>query len=112
MSEKIHPVAVEIDGRLWFDLPLRDGLWSLGTLLREIGWTPPPEPAGMPVFPIKAKDALAPEAVAAYRDLCERYELHDQAVQVQLALDEITAWQAANEELLKLPDHQHVGVTP
>lgn len=65
----------------------------------------------MPVFVIKAKDALAPEAVAAYRDLCTKYGLHLQAEQVQLALDEMEAWQAAHDDLLRLPDHQHVPAT-
>jgi DNA-binding HxlR family transcriptional regulator len=64
----------------------------------------------MPVFVIKAQDALAPQAIEAYRRLCVRYELLEQAEQVQLALDEIEAWQAANEDLLRLPRHRHVPV--
>lgn len=62
----------------------------------------------MPVFIIKGRDALAPEAVAAYRDLCLKYRLDAQAAQVQLALDEIEAWQAAYPDDLRLPNHAHV----
>jgi len=64
----------------------------------------------MPVFVIKAKDALAPEAVAAYLALCRGYGLGDQAVEVEKALTEIEGWQARNEDLLKLPDHKHIPV--
>lgn len=64
--------------------------------------------APMPVFTIKAQDALAPEAVSAYHDLCVKYGLHGQAYQVRLALAEIADWQAANVDLIKLPDHDHV----
>lgn len=64
----------------------------------------------MPVFIIKAKDALAVEAVEAYRDLCTKYRLHDQAAQVQLALDEIVHWQGGNEDRMQLPNHVHVPV--
>ncbi len=62
----------------------------------------------LPVFTIKAKDALAVEAVAAYRDLCTKYGLFEQANQVQLALEEIRAWQQDHEDDLRLPDHVHV----
>lgn len=62
----------------------------------------------MPVFVIKAKDALAPEAVGAYRDLCLKYGLDSQAAEVRKALSEISAWQLANEDRVKLPDHEHV----
>jgi len=63
----------------------------------------------MPTFVIKGSDALAPAAIEAYRRLCVQYELHEQAEQVQMALDEIEDWQADHEELLKLPDHYHRG---
>lgn len=69
------------------------------------------QPETMPTFVIKAKDALAPEAVKAYRDLCVKYGLRDQAAQVQLALNEIERWQRDNEGSLKLPDHKHVPVS-
>ncbi len=62
----------------------------------------------MPVFTIKAKDALALEAVTAYRDLCTKYGLHGQASEVQLALNELELWQQDHEDELQLPDHAHV----
>jgi len=62
----------------------------------------------MPVFVIKAKDALALEAVAAYRDLCTRYGLHGQASEVQLALNEMELWQQDHEDEMRLPHHIHV----
>jgi hypothetical protein len=64
----------------------------------------------MPVFPIKAKDALASTIVAAYRQECIRHDLHGQAEQVWLALEEILAWQRRNPEFVNLPDHKHVPV--
>lgn len=63
----------------------------------------------MPVFVIKAKDLLAPEAVAAYRDLCIIYGLREQAAEVNKAIEEIAAWQEANVDVVKLPDHTHVA---
>ena len=62
----------------------------------------------MPVFPILAKDALAPGIIAAYRDLCLAEGATAQAGQVQLALDEVVAWQAANPGQVAMPDHRHV----
>ncbi|HZN77975.1 MAG TPA: hypothetical protein VFC00_40710 [Micromonosporaceae bacterium] len=62
----------------------------------------------MPIFPIKAKDALAPEAVAAYLALCRKYRLDGQAREVEKALVEIEGWQARHEDLLQLPTHVHV----
>lgn len=64
----------------------------------------------MPVFVIKATDALAPEAVEAYYELCIRYGLDEQAAQVQLALEEIRDWQNRNDDELTLPSHKHVPV--
>jgi hypothetical protein len=66
--------------------------------------------AGMPVFVLKAKDALAVWPIEDYRRECVRHGLIDQAEQVQLAIDEIKAWQAAHWDLVKLPDHKHVPV--
>lgn len=66
-----------------------------------------PEPP-MPVFPILAKDLLAVDAVAAYQALCLKHGRAEQAAQVQLALDEMDAWQAAHPDLVKWPDHDHV----
>lgn len=62
----------------------------------------------MPVFTIKAQDQLAPRAVLAYAGLCMAAGLTDQAEQVRAALVEIEAWQAANPDRVKLPDHAHV----
>ncbi len=62
----------------------------------------------MPVFKIKAKDALAVEAIEAYRDLCVRESLTDQAGQVDLAIGEIEDWQAMHPGRVKLPDHVHM----
>lgn len=62
----------------------------------------------MPVFTIKAKDLLAGPAIEAYRDLCSKYGLHEQAAQVQLAFDEVVRWQSANKDLLQMPSHMHV----
>lgn len=63
----------------------------------------------MPVFTIKAKDLLATEAVQAYRALCTKYDLSEQAVQVQLALDEIRAWQRDHNDQVRIPHHRHVA---
>jgi hypothetical protein len=71
-----------------------------------------PDPSGMPVFPIKAKDALAPEAVQAYRALCARHGLDDMVAQVDLALVELDAWQAAHPNDVRLPSHRHVPTPP
>lgn len=62
----------------------------------------------MPVFVIKGKDRLAPQAVNAYHALCRHFGLHDQAEQVLRARDEIDAWQERHPDLVKLPDHPHV----
>lgn len=62
----------------------------------------------MPVFPILAKDALAPGIIAAYRDLCLATGATAQAGQVQLALDEVVAWQATNPGQVAMPDHRHI----
>ena len=62
----------------------------------------------MPVFPILAKDALAPGIIAAYRDLCLATGATAQAGQVQLALDEVVAWQATNPGRVAMPDHRHI----
>jgi DNA polymerase III epsilon subunit-like protein len=64
-------------------------------------------PRAMPTFTILAKDAIAPETLAAYRDLCSRFGLIDQAREVQKALEEIADWQKANPTEVKMPDHQH-----
>lgn len=62
---------------------------------------------GMPVFIIKAQDALAPEAIKAYRELCVKYGLTAQAAEVDKAIAEIVQWQQAPGNLVKLPDHVH-----
>lgn len=65
----------------------------------------------MPVFTIQGTDQLAPDAVAAYQNLCVQAGLSDQANQVWLALGEIARWQSRHPDLVKLPDHKHVPVT-
>lgn len=66
----------------------------------------------MPVFTIKGKDALAPGVIEAYRRECDRRGLHDQAMQVRLAWREVVEWQQRNPDRVKLPDHQHMPVSP
>lgn len=68
----------------------------------------PPDP--MPVFAIKAKDALSCEAVRAYHGLCVAQGLYGQAAEVEKAIAEILAWQHLHPHLVKLPDHTHVPV--
>lgn len=70
----------------------------------------PPPPPLMPVFTIKAKDELAPAAVAAYARLCRESGLYDQANEVMLALVEIEHWQREHIGDVHLPDHRHVPV--
>ena len=62
----------------------------------------------MPVFTIKAKDKLALDTIARYRDLCLRAGLLAQAAEVEEAYEEFMVWQASNPERVKLPDHKHV----
>ncbi len=64
----------------------------------------------MPVFVIKGKDQLAPHAVSAYVELCERAGLPDQAREARYATGEIQNWQFRNRDRVKLPDHKHVPV--
>lgn len=73
-------------------------------------WTGQVTTSVMPVFTIKAKDTLAPDAVAAYRDLCEENGLYGQASEVQLALNEIELWQQDHQDEVRLPHHLHVPV--
>jgi hypothetical protein len=62
----------------------------------------------MPVFILKAKDNLAPKAVAHYAILCRAAGLSDQAEEVRKALAEMVAWRDEHRELCKWPDHEHV----
>lgn len=64
----------------------------------------------MPEFTIKAKDRLALDTVAAYRQLCIDNGLMEQAIEVTRAYVEINRWQQRNPERLQLPDHKHVPV--
>jgi hypothetical protein len=66
----------------------------------------------MPVFVIKAKDALALATIERYRRLCLQRGLDVQAVEVEKAAVEIAEWQQRHSSLVQLPDHQHVPVTP
>ena len=63
-----------------------------------------------PVFLIRGRDILAPEAVQAYMNLCKVLCLDEQAGEVDKAIDEIVEWQEANPNLVKDPDHAHVNV--
>lgn len=65
------------------------------------------DPDDMPVFIIKAKDALAFPAVMGYADLCDEHGFYEQGGQVRLAAKEISRWQHENVDLTKLPDHRH-----
>jgi hypothetical protein len=66
----------------------------------------------MPVFTIKAKDKLALRAVDAYRILCERLGLNEQAREVERAYAEMAEWRQRNPGEIKLPDHKHVPAQP
>lgn len=66
----------------------------------------------MPQFTIKAKDGLALAAIRAYRELCVRVGLTEQAVEVGKALDEMRAWRDRNPFAVKMPDHAHVPAAP
>lgn len=65
----------------------------------------------MPVFVIKGKDRLAPDAVHGYFTLCLSNGLPAQAAEVADAEREICGWQDRHPELVKTPDHEHVPVT-
>ncbi len=66
------------------------------------------EPDPMPVFVLKGKDALAADTVDWYMALCQARGLFAQAAQVQLAREEILAWQDRHPGRVKFPDHEHV----
>lgn len=61
----------------------------------------------MPVFTIKAKDALAIPTLCAYRRECLDHGLAHQADETSKAITEMRAWQRRNIALTKLPDHKH-----
>jgi hypothetical protein len=61
----------------------------------------------MPVFTIKARDALAVPTLRAYEEECLLHGLDDQAFQVRQARVEISLWQQRNINETKLPDHVH-----
>ena len=81
-------------------------------ILRQRGWevsdVPGPRDDPCPVFPLLAKDVLAPGTIDYYRRECDRHGLPEQAAQVAAAYWEAAAWQERHPELCKLPDHQHV----
>jgi F420-dependent methylenetetrahydromethanopterin dehydrogenase len=62
----------------------------------------------MPTFVIKARDNLAPGAIANYAILCETAGLYVQAREVRKALAEVVSWREAHREECKWPDHMHV----
>ena len=61
-----------------------------------------------PRFVLKAQDELALEAITAYREACRVNELHDQAAEVDKAIQEFVEWRVANPEAMKMPDHKHI----
>ena len=63
----------------------------------------------MPVFVLKARDNLAPGAVANYAILCEAAGLDDQAREVRKALAEMVNWRDEHRDLCKWPGHAHVA---
>lgn len=90
-----------------------DGCGTCARAVELVGQVDRTYPVGgdpMPVFVIKGKDLLAPDAIAAYQNACVARGLNEQAQQVWLALREVAGWQSRNPELVKLPDHQHVPV--
>jgi hypothetical protein len=64
----------------------------------------------MPVFTIKAKDNLALRAVDAYRALCVKEGLTEQAEQVVEAYAEMVSWRLHHPDLCHQSDHKHVAV--
>lgn len=64
----------------------------------------------MPVFTIKAKDALSVDAIDHYMALCQQRGLAAQAAEVWKAREEIRLWQERNADRVQLPDHPHVPV--
>jgi hypothetical protein len=65
------------------------------------------ETSPMPVFVIKARDALAIPTLCAYQRECVDHGLVEQADEVAKAITEVRNWQRANIDLTKLPDHLH-----
>jgi len=65
----------------------------------------------MPVFAIKGKDKLAPDAIAAYAQLCLEAGLTEQWAEVEAAHSEVVVWQDRHPDLVKTPDHKHVPAT-
>src|SRR3712207_1759891 len=59
----------------------------------------------MPEFVLKGHDALAVPALIEYREECKRHGRHNQAVEVNKAIQEFVRWQEANIQLTRLPDH-------
>lgn len=62
----------------------------------------------MPVFTIKAKDALALDAVGHYEWLCRKAGLTEQAAEVRKAINEMDDWRVRNASAVQMPDHPHV----
>lgn len=81
-------------------------------LVDRVDHTYPAEEDPMPVFVIKGKDRLAPDAVNAYYALCLAQGLSGQAAEVADAAREIRDWQARRPDLVKTPDHPHVPARP
>lgn len=90
----------------WEDEHLRIGIAAVLALIELESEPESDDP--MPVFVIKAKDALASQAVLAYRALCQEFGLREQAHEVGLAFQEMLNWRERNRELIKNPDHKHI----
>lgn len=68
---------------------------------------PPAASTDMPAFTIKAKDALALDAVKYYRALCLQAGLTWQAGEVSKAIAEMVAWRDEHADQVQMPDHVH-----
>lgn len=67
---------------------------------------------GVPSFTLVATDALAVPIIQSYSNLCEDFELRDQAIEVRRALEEVIEWQKDHPDKVHLPSHQHRNLDP
>lgn len=56
-----------------------------------------------PTFTLTARDALAGQTLATYRDLCTAEGLHTTATHIQAAIAEIQQWQYDHPDQVNLP---------
>ncbi len=59
---------------------------------------------GEPWFALRAKDAMAVEAVLHYADVCEKAGLKDHAEGVRRSIQQMEEWRKANPQHVKMPD--------